>query len=348
MDAQDAEMKNIALFLEKKKTARLEEQIKEITLQKEALESQTKFLSLEQTKIAPLQEQINTLTIEKSALSVQMSDLTKAITNVTNKRPAVDRAIDRQAYDVDVENLKSKLVQYHHEHIKERNDAAEEIHALKTKAQDQAYMAANVLNAEIQKVGHERAQRVVLIANITQRDVHIKELEGHVLSLFNENKELRSQKQALEDTTVMLRTRLDLLYYDSNDQQQQLAENQQAVNRDLYAKVARYISQLDVMGRGFRTFNCSHSSLDDIPDSSPSTQLIVPSRLALTMFSDWKGDEVFMKEYAIARQTSVDHHKAHERAKEGAVCTSDELARCCKSSYYMLFRRDADICRYKP
>lgn len=76
---------------------------------------------------------------------------------------------------------------------------------------------------------------------------------------------------------------------------------------------------------GYRVFTCRHETLKNIPDDLNSTREKTAGVVANEFFRDYAYDSDFMREYNDARATILNHHRAHERIKQGRGEYADNL-----------------------
>ncbi|KAF1935050.1 hypothetical protein EJ02DRAFT_439484 [Clathrospora elynae] len=148
--------------------------------------------------------------------------------------------------------------------------------------------------SETDRDWHRRAHSQLLAAGNTLAERAHETSEMHRLK--SENSKLQSDKKGMEKNTVSLKW-----------------------------DMAFYITYLDLIDAGHRVFNCRHDHYDDIPDGANETRAKRADIVATEFFQDWRSDSVFIAEYNNARQSFLNHHRAHETAGRGRGTLSGQL-----------------------
>lgn len=86
-----------------------------------------------------------------------------------------------------------------------------------------------------------------------------------------------------------------------------------ALKRD----IAFYVTHLDLAAEDIRVYTCGHDDLRNILNDQNATREKNAAIVATEFFRDWEDDADFLVKYNAARQCVLDHHRAHERMKQG-------------------------------
>jgi hypothetical protein len=153
---------------------------------------------------------------------------------------------------------------------------------------------------------YQRRSQLLLSLELTQLSRHKKAVARHAVEENNvrTSNEIASATQltAFSDENTKLKSDITLL----TDQL-----------TTMNWRMACTIMQLDLASANLRVFTCTHKSFEDIPDGPSSTREKRDWLIADEAFTACKGDEGFLKEYFDARDEQVNHHRAHEKIRQG-------------------------------
>ena len=208
------------------------------------------------------------------------------------------------------------------------------------------------LKAELQSLQSEYGTLKDVIAQTTESNMALvtkaQSLERWNAGQESENASLQTELNTLRTANAKLTAKKNQIQAraskDSSLNHQLQSQNTalRSENEDLdyeirrmLADIAYYITQLDLAYAGYRVFDCVHDQLSDIPDRKNSTKQNSIDHVVMQLYRDYAKNTTFLKRYTEARQDVLDHHRAHERARQGRGSRSYDIRDEC--TYHILF-----------
>jgi chromosome segregation ATPase len=244
--------------------------------------------------------------------------------------------LERKYASLKTEN--DRLVQELHKCQNENVDYEDELDSLR----------GNIRILNIERDSHQ-AEHLRLESEKKKTDA---ELQGRVTRLQfdmleDENKRLKSEISTLtteiincsgirvefdtlQDANHKLRSEVTTLTTKLANCRTENADHKSEVSALKY-HIACCIADLDICCNEdyVRVFTCHHDHLSHVPDGNHSTREKAYGVLAWDLYGELRWDADFMKDYMNARQYILDHHRAHERVKQGRANYAWYIKKLC-------------------